>query len=424
MQVIITGLVSDSAAKEAFGTIEFSQAQRMDNGEMLITSRSAEAQVVSGRLQTLSGSDFSLPHNPTGTAVRVLESLGGETFEWWTAIPEVSSVEYRELQPVESSSVPESVWGPPPWLVEVVRLKDETLEAIEAGSAVAEGLGGLAGIETLLNRANQSAEDSSASADAATAQATRAAAEADRAEQAASSVDMDAINQRLDGMLPKSQDATSVYATSAAGDQVNMHYGPDIVPDALVQRDASGAVTTLVNPSAANHAASKKYTDDLVASVKAAVVDDLAAMGTSFLQMQDMVTAVRIGTSPNGGVELAGSFEFAILTPSQQIEVTGCYLVFDNDQALPASTTKKIDWRLFHRASTPGTALDIVQKSTSADGMTVRRKVWDMTNGTWGSAANRKVPKGNVISLLPTNFTGGAVVTFPMLVVIHWRPVR
>lgn len=210
-------------------------------------------------------------------------------------------------------------------------------------------------------------------------------------------------------------------------------FGPDVT---LTPKEVGGATTPTVNTlalrttggrlpgiaepvdpgDAVNKGVIDKLRNDLAA--------DLAQMGKDYLQMQDMVTAIRIGTAPAGGVELGGPFEFSILTPSQEVEVTGCYLVFDNDQALPASTTKSINWRLFHRASTSASALDIVQKATSADGMTVRRKVWDMTNGTWGTAANRKVPKGNVISLLPTDFKGDAKVLFPFLVVLHWRPVR
>lgn len=223
--------------------------------------------------------------------------------------------------------------------------------------------------------------------------------------------------------VEKSAASSKVYGTSAAGTQTVYGVSATTSPSTVVQRNAAGQVQA-ANPTDATHLATKSYTDAADSSLADAFSADLAALGKAYLQMQDLTFSTRIGTSPNGGVELAGPFEFAIYTPSQEIEVTGCYLVFDFDQAIPASTTKAINWRLLHRKQTSDTALDIVQKSTSADGMTVRRKVWDMTNGSWGTAANRKVPKGSVISLLPTDFTGGAKVLLPMLVVVHYRPVR
>ena len=78
MQVTITGQVGDSSAAYATGRIEFSQVQRLDTGEMLVTSVIATANVTLGRLTTLSGQPFQLPSNPEGTAVRVREILGGE----------------------------------------------------------------------------------------------------------------------------------------------------------------------------------------------------------------------------------------------------------------------------------------------------------------------------------------------------------
>lgn len=441
MQVIIMGRVADSAGDLENGRIEFAQAQRIDTGELLVTRSIAVAQVVAGELRTLMGGAFMLPQNPEGTAVRVREIFGGQTFEWWTAVPEAESVEYRELPIMESSSAPESVWGPPPWVETVRQMRDEAVTALEEGVAVAEGLGGLSGIQALIDDAQDAATQSASSAASAESsavdalaaaesaasdvlagtkeQADRAKDEADRATAAANSVDMEAINERLDGMVEKTSTASRVYGTDGSGGQSTYGVSVPASGSSVVQRNPGGQIQTS-EPTDDVHAATKKYVDQL----REQLASDLAEATRNALQLQDMVTAVRIGTSPNGGVELSGAFEFAVLTPSQQIEITGCYLVFDNDQALPASTTKSINWRLFHRKSTPEAAIDIVQKSTAADGMTVRRKVWDMTNGTWGAVANRRVPKGSVISLLPTDFVGGAKITFPMLVVLHWRPVR
>lgn len=198
MQVIITGRVADSAGTLENGRIEFAQAQRIDTGELLVTSNIAVAQVVEGELRTRTGEQLRLPVNPEGSAVRVREILGGQTFEWWTAVPNAESIEYRELPILESTSVPESVWGPPPWTVQVQQMRDETLEAIQEGAEVAEALGGLSGLQGLLTQADEAATRAGASADSATASADRAMAEADRAEAAANSIDMTVINERLD----------------------------------------------------------------------------------------------------------------------------------------------------------------------------------------------------------------------------------
>ncbi|UOQ58547.1 glycoside hydrolase family 55 protein [Leucobacter allii] len=191
--VIITGRVADSAGQYAAGRIEFSQAQRIDTGELLVTGAVAVAQVTDGELRALDGAPFVLPANPEGTAVRVRELLGGRSFEWWTAVPDVDAVEYRELPAVETAGVPASPWGPPPWLVEAKQMRDETVQAIADGRDIADALGGLAGI----NAAVAAAE---AAAVGAAGERAEAASQADRAEAAADSIDMSAINTRLDGV--------------------------------------------------------------------------------------------------------------------------------------------------------------------------------------------------------------------------------
>lgn len=183
--VLITGWVADSAAALECGTIEFTQAQRIDNGELMITQSVAVAQVTRGELRTLNGQPFSLPANPEGTAVRVLERFGGRTFEWWTAVPEGDSVEYRLLPIVESSCVPESVWGPPPWIAQVEAMRDETIQKIEEGVEVAEALGGLPGIQDKLAQAEASATAAAASEAAAGQSAATAATSQTAAQNAA-----------------------------------------------------------------------------------------------------------------------------------------------------------------------------------------------------------------------------------------------
>lgn len=195
MQVIITGKVGDSSATPALGRIEFSQVQRLDTGEMMVTSTHATAQVINGELRNLQGGAFTLPSNPTGTAVRIREMLGGETFEWYAAVPEEDSVEYRLLPLVESEDVPESVFGPPAWIQDMETTANETIEAINNGIDMANALGGLAGINQAVTDAETAANNSASSAqdaqDVATslgglAGVTQAVADAEAAASAAS----------------------------------------------------------------------------------------------------------------------------------------------------------------------------------------------------------------------------------------------
>lgn len=133
---LITGIIADSAGIPAKGLIEFSQVSRIDTGSELVTGTTATAQVVEGVLLAADGSPFDMPANPEGTAVRVLERLkSGRTFEWWTQVPAVGSVEYRSLVPVEPIGTP--IYGPPPWLADVIQARDDTIN-------VANGIGGIA----------------------------------------------------------------------------------------------------------------------------------------------------------------------------------------------------------------------------------------------------------------------------------------
>ncbi|MFD5599170.1 hypothetical protein ACFWHR_03840 [Leucobacter sp. NPDC058333] len=211
MMTTITGRIADSAGSIESGRIEFTQAARIDTGELLVTQSTATAQVVQGELRDLAGRPFSMPANPTGTAVRIREILGGRTFEWWAAVPDTGEVEYRALPVVESGDVGGSVFAPPLWLATVEQMRDETVDAIEEGTAVAEALGGLAGITAAVDESNAARDTAAESASAATS-------EANRAEQAAASIDMTALNGRMDTMqtgLSEKADAATV-ATALA----------------------------------------------------------------------------------------------------------------------------------------------------------------------------------------------------------------
>ncbi|MFJ4166281.1 hypothetical protein ACIPY5_12055 [Microbacterium sp. NPDC089698] len=107
---LITGTITDSAGTPANGLIEFTQMVRMDTGTMLVTQAVATAQVVNGTIRDLNGSPFVMPVNPDGTAVRVLERLGGRTYAWLTQVP-ATDVEYRALPQLSAGSLlPAGFW--------------------------------------------------------------------------------------------------------------------------------------------------------------------------------------------------------------------------------------------------------------------------------------------------------------------------
>ena len=279
MSVIIEGTVSDSSAQNENGRIEFSQAQRFDDGYTLVTSSLAVAQVVDGSLKSLSGGVFTLPPNPDGTAVRVREMLGGQTFEWWTAIPNVSSVAYKDLQPVESSLVPDSVWGPPPWLAEVAAMRDETISAIEAGSEVAESLGGLAGIQDLISQAESAATASETSASQANGFSTQAEASAIRAENAANSIDMTELTSKIDSKVDKVSTSNRLYGTDPSGNQAVITRSTTATAGSVPVRGAGGVLPGVAAPASSTDATNKSYVDNLVAEALASITP-----GTSLVE--------------------------------------------------------------------------------------------------------------------------------------------
>ena len=132
---LITGIIADSAGVPANGLVEFAQVARIDTGSELVTGTVATAQVVEGALRASDGSAFDMPANPTGTAVRVLERLGGRTFEWWTQIPTTGTVEYRSLVPVAPIDTPE--FAPPSWLADVYQARDDA-ESAKTGAEAAK----------------------------------------------------------------------------------------------------------------------------------------------------------------------------------------------------------------------------------------------------------------------------------------------
>lgn len=419
MQVQITGLIADSAGIRENGRIEFAQAQRINTGELLVTQSLAIAQVVNGALRTLAGGAFKLPVNPDGTAVRVREILGGRTFEWWTAVPEVDSIEYRLLEPMESASVPESIWGPPTWLAEVLSARDETIAKIDEGKEIADTLGGLSGIDAAV-------ADAAAASALATAEATRSHDEADRAEAAANSVDMGAITDRLDGV-------DGVLGLKA--DLVDGHVPGSQLPIAqtatagtIPERATGGRLPGIGLPTVASDAATKAYIDDAVAAMASGLASDLAAFQAQVLLIQDQMTTVRIDQSSSGAGAVTAQEEYLLMYAPFPIEITGVTLVLDGLVNI-SGTTNSMNIRIVRRANSGATAIDVVSLNTNQQavgGSTAsdRRKPWSMAAGNWGAVTNRRLAAGQSLSLVFGSIVGSPSWTMPMIAQIEWRPVR
>ena len=210
-----------------------------------------------------------------------------------------------------------------------------------------------------------------------------------------------------DGTVPDSQLGAGVTAT----------------PGTIPKRDAGGRLPGVNAPTANTHAANKAYVDTSLAGVSQA----LETFKTQVALAQDLVTNTRIDQNLDGTTAVTSSVEFALMYAPQPIEITGVTLVFDNQLTLSGAT----NWclmRIVHRANTGATAIDVVQKSSQTEalggaGNANRRKPWSMSNGTWGSAADRRVPAGNVVSLVFVP-TGTVSIPLPVMVSIEWRPVR
>lgn len=360
MSVIIAGTVADSSGSPASGRIEFAQAQRLDTGEMLVTQTIAVAQVSSGQLYALQGGPFRLPANPEGTAVRVREILGGRTFQWWARVPAQDSVEYRELPIVESPQVPESVFGPPPWVSALAQAAADTQAAIVTGTEVANSLGGLAGIKGFLDDAEQHATDSAASAAAASGSKDAATAEANRAQAAANSIDPEAINERLNGVDTALTGKANFPATNsrvpvrdAAGAQSSVPFSQAPSNQSIVQRKAGGQVAG-ATPVAGNDLATKDYVDSQESpvdpeQVQALIDASLPPLVHEAIGADDTVyqsAAAAVGTAAQGQ-ELLSAYNNA----------DGAFRIVDRDgfealSVLPDGTT------LIGNPST-GTPLDV-----------------------------------------------------------------
>lgn len=259
---IITGIIADSAGNPASGRIEFRQLRRFDNGTVQVTGTPVVAQVQAGQLRTMAGGEFSLPPSPAGTAVLIQEILGGRTYEWTARVPEADAVEYRALEPVEPEGVVS--YAPPPWLAEVLAARDQTVAAIEDAHELVDTLGGLAGIQAEVTRAQTAAAQSTA--------------EADRAKGYADALNVNTINTRL-----TNAETRLTGHDTALGAKADLVSG--VVPDAqlnarttatagsIPKRGTNGVLPGIGAPVAQADAATKKYVDDQVAPLIAKRVE-------------------------------------------------------------------------------------------------------------------------------------------------------
>jgi hypothetical protein len=96
---IITGPVPDSAGQPANGRLEFRQQTPFASLSGAATQALAIANVVDGAIFALDGGPFSMPPNPMGTQVMILEVLRGRSSLRAVMIPDQASVAYMDLLP-------------------------------------------------------------------------------------------------------------------------------------------------------------------------------------------------------------------------------------------------------------------------------------------------------------------------------------
>lgn len=245
---IITGTIADSAGRGADGRIEAVQLVRFDDGTAQVTDAVAHAQVQGGRILALGGGEFSLPPSPAGTAIRIREIFGGRVFEWTARIPDVESIEYRELEPVEPDDTVR--YAPPPWVADVLAARDDTSASVLTAQGLVSAIGGLEGL-----RADVAAAEASAA---------RSTTGADRAEAAARSIDPVRFEERFRAI--EEVDRSQNQALLAKADLVSgvvpdgqLNASTAAVADTLVKRGANGTVPGIGSPVNGTDAANRAF---------------------------------------------------------------------------------------------------------------------------------------------------------------------
>lgn len=121
------------------------------------------------------------------------------------------------------------------------------------------------------------------------------------------------VDTQVSPKLDKTSDAEKVYGTDDVGNQTTYAIDSDLVGDGEVVRRNSGTGTVVVgNPTAVNHAASKKYVDDNIASAIATTyrpmgsktVAQLNAMTSSELKAGYVYNVLDSGTLTQGNLQV------------------------------------------------------------------------------------------------------------------------
>lgn len=195
-------------------------------------------------------------------------------------------------------------------------------------------------------------------------------------------------------------------------------------PQTIPVRGASGIIGGAGDPIVATDVVNKRSLD----AVETRAGQDLATAQSQLAMFQDLVMTVRIDRTVTDSGSITAAAEHLLLVPPYPMLITSVDFSFDNPINI-SGTVNSCNFRIVHRPNTAASGIDIVQKSTKTEGIggagdANRRKRWSMTNGSWGSQANRLVPVGNCISWVIGSPTGSFSIPTPVTVTIGYRPAR
>lgn len=125
------------------------------------------------------------------------------------------------------------------------------------------------------------------------------------------------LSNALDSKVDETSTANQVYGTDGNGDQTTVAYGTSNTGSALVQRSAAGQVQVPNTPTAPTHATSKKYVDDIAATIPttlAALTGDVAI--SSLVDGQSLIYDAN--TSKWKNVSASVSVSFSAITGSPE----------------------------------------------------------------------------------------------------------
>lgn len=250
--------------------------------------------------------------------------------------------------------------------------------------------------------------------------ASLATTEANRAEAAAGSVNMDAINLRLNQMDTNIANKANLVGGKVPFVELATSVLPD--PSTIPARVIDGRLPGIGDPIDLSDAVNKQYLDGLISLLD----DDLTDFGSLFATKQDLMFSTRIETFGSTNIVNSQAAELVFLAAPVAMEITDVSLVFENAVNI-GGTTNSCNIRIVHRPNTDADGINIVQQSSEVrriggSGDTNRRKVWPMKNGNWNTASNRIVPMGDAISLVVGSPKGSFQLPLPFALTMMWRP--